>query len=267
MSYQGGKQKLGKRIYEVLDTIEEYFEEDTRLDYLEPFVGFCGVMKHFAGEQLSASEARKVLIGCDANKDVIAMWKATQRGWKPPITCTKKRYEELKNSKRTSRERGFIGVACSYSGIFFVGYRGTQTFRNGTTKSRTVSSAEMTATSVNKIAKMVKNVKFKVCNYQDMSPKNMLIYCDPPYASNDYQQSSFFDFDSDKFWKIMKKWSKDNIVVVSEYKAPKDFKMIWQSKTNVMHNGKNNIKTEKLFVYNDLYDKMDARLKRDIKKI
>jgi site-specific DNA-adenine methylase len=266
MSYQGGKQKIGKRIYEVLDTIEEYFEEDTRLDYLEPFVGFCGVMKHFA------DEGERKLTGCDANKDIIAMWKATQRGWKPPITCTKKRYEELKNSKRTSAERGFIGVACSYSGIFFVGYRGTQTFRNGSPtkpkpKSRTVSSAEMTARSVNKIAKMVKNVKFKSCNYQDMSPKNMLIYCDPPYASNDYQQSSFFDFDSDKFWKIMKKWSKDNIVVVSEYKAPKDFKMIWQSKTNVMHNGKKNIKTEKLFVYNNLYENMDAQLKRDIKKI
>ena len=79
--------------------------------------------------------------------------------------------------------------------------------------------------------------------------------------------SSFFDFDSDKFWKIMRKWSEDNIVVVSEYKAPKDFKMIWQSKTNVMHNGKKNIKTEKLFVYNDLYENMDAQLKRDIKKI
>lgn len=271
MSYQGGKQKLGKRIYEVLDTIEEYFEEDNRLDYLEPFVGFCGVMKHFA----SPKGGERKLTGCDSNKDVIAMWKATQRGWKPPITCTKKRYEELKNSKRVSGERGFIGVACSYSGIFFVGYRGTQTFRNGSptkrsgspTKSRTVSSAEMTARSVNKIAKMVKNVKFKSCNYQDMSPKNMLIYCDPPYALNDYQQSSFFDFDSDKFWKIMKKWSKDNIVVVSEYKAPKDFKMVWQSKTNVMHNGKKNIKTEKLFVYKDLYDNMDDQLKRDIKNI
>ena len=267
MSYQGGKQKIGKRIYEVLDIIEEYFEEDTRLDYLEPFVGFCGVMKHFA------DEGKRKLTGCDANKDIIAMWKATQRGWKPPITCTKKRYEELKNSKRTSAERGFIGVACSYSGIFFVGYRGTQTFRNGdnhsgsSTKSRTVSSAEMTARSVNKIAKIVNNVKFKSCNYQDISPKNMLIYCDPPYASNDYQQSSFFDFDSDKFWKIMRKWSEDNIVVVSEYKAPKDFKMIWQSKTNVIHNGKKNIKTEKLFVYNDLYENMDAQLKRDIKKI
>jgi site-specific DNA-adenine methylase len=50
MSYQGGKQKLGKRIYEVLDTIEEYFEGENRLDYLEPFVGFCGVMKHFGDE-------------------------------------------------------------------------------------------------------------------------------------------------------------------------------------------------------------------------
>ena len=28
MSYQGGKKQLGKRIYEVLDTVEEYFMGD-----------------------------------------------------------------------------------------------------------------------------------------------------------------------------------------------------------------------------------------------
>lgn len=94
MSYQGGKQKLGKRIYEVLNTIEEYFAGEYRLDYLEPFVGFCGVMKHFA------DEGGRLLHGCDANKDVIAMWKATQRNWKPPITCSKKKYEEIRSSKK-----------------------------------------------------------------------------------------------------------------------------------------------------------------------
>jgi DNA adenine methylase len=262
MSYQGGKQKLGKRIYEVLDIIEEYFEGENRLDYLEPFVGFCGVMKHFA----IASGGERKLTGCDANKDVIAMWKATQQGWKPPTTCTKKRYDDLRHSKKTSAERGFIGVACSYSGIFFVGYRGTQTFRSGS-GSRTVSSAEMTGRSVNKIANMIKNVKFKKCEYQTLKPKNMLIYCDPPYASNNYQQSDFFHFDSDEFWGTMRDWSKDNIIVVSEYQAPNDFKAVWSSEINVVHHGKTNVKVEKLFVHESLYENMDTKLKRELKKI
>ena len=41
MSYQGGKQRLGKKIYNI---IKNY--DDGTLDYLEPFVGICGVMKH-----------------------------------------------------------------------------------------------------------------------------------------------------------------------------------------------------------------------------
>ena len=217
-------------------------------------------MKHFAlgGE--------RKLTGCDANKDVIAMWKATQQGWKPPTTCTKKRYDDLRHSKKTSAERGFIGVACSYSGIFFVGYRGTQTFRSGS-GSRTVSSAEMTGRSVNKIANMIKNVKFKKCEYQTLKPKNMLIYCDPPYASNNYQQSDFFHFDSDEFWGTMRDWSKDNIIVVSEYQAPNDFKVVWASEINVVHHGKMNIKVEKLFVHESLYENMDTKVKRELKKI
>jgi len=259
MSYQGGKQKLGKRIYKVLDTLEEYFEYDERLDYLEPFVGFCGVMKHFG------QEGNRKMVGYDANKDIIAMWNATKRGWKPPEKCCKTKYEKLKRSKRVSAERGFIGVACSYSGIYFVGYRGTQTYRTRSGK-KNVDSAEMNARSVNKIAKMVKKVQFKSGDYVDLDPHNMLIYCDPPYASNDYQQSEFFKFDSDEFWKTVRKWSEDNIVVISEYKAPKDFKMIWQSKTNVMHHGKKNIKVERLFIHEDLYDELDISIKKEIKQ-
>lgn len=125
----------------------------------------------------------------------------------------------------------------------------------------------MTARSVNKIAPMIKNVKFKVSKYQNLKPKNMLIYCDPPYASNDYQQSSFFDFDSEQFWETMRQWSEENIVVISEYKAPKDFKMIWESKTNVMHHGKQNVKVEKLFVHNSLYDQMDLSIKKELKRV
>jgi site-specific DNA-adenine methylase len=125
----------------------------------------------------------------------------------------------------------------------------------------------MTSRSVNKIANMIKKVKFKACKYQSMRPKNMLIYCDPPYALNDYQQSSFFDFDSNEFWDIMREWSEDNIVVISEYTAPKDFKMVWKSKNHVMHHGKKNMKVEKLFVHKSLYKEMDSELKNLIEMI
>ena len=261
MSYQGGKQKIGKKIYKVIDAIEEYFEGEDLLDYMEPFVGFCGVIKHFGAE-----DTDRKLFGYDLNKDIIKMWKSTQNGWKPPTKCTKKRYEELKNSKKVSAERGFIGVACSYSGIFFVGYRGTQTFKQQN-KTKTVNSAAMTARSVNKIAKMVENVKFKVSNYINLKPDNMLIYCDPPYKSNDYGQSDFFHFNTELFWDIMRDWSKYNIVIISEYTAPKDFKCVWKNELNVIHHGKTNKKIEKLFIHNTLYKNIDNKTKKYIRNI
>jgi site-specific DNA-adenine methylase len=259
MSYQGGKQKLGKRIYKVIDTLEEFFMYDKKLTYLEPFVGFCGVIKHFGAEN------DRKLIGCDKNKDIILMWKALQKGWKPPITCTKKRYDELRYSKHHSAERGFIGIACSFSGIFFVGYRGTQTFKPTSSSKRSqpkiVKSASMTSRSLLKITDKIQNVNFKICDYESINPKNMLIYCDPPYKLNKYQQSEFFNFDSEKFWSIMRKWSKNNIVIISERIAPKDFKYIWKSNSNVIHHGKRNIQVEKLFVYESLYDTLNKKIK------
>ena len=250
MAYQGGKQRLGKKIYTVLLDIEKQLKKD-KLDYLEPFVGFCGVIKHFGNED-------RKLFGYDSNESIIEMWGASQQGWKPPKTCSKEQYEKLKNQEKPTAEKGFVGVACSYSGIFFVGYRGEQTFKNGTI-TKTVNSAAMAARSVNRIASMIKNVKFKACKYQDIDPKNMLIYCDPPYKSNKYQQSIFFQFDSEEFWVIMRKWSKSNIVVISEYKAPYDFRIIWKNEIKVIHNGKTNTKTEKLFIHEDLYKKLSVQ--------
>ena len=40
-----------------------------------------------------------------------------------------------------------------------------------------------------------------------------------------------------KFWETMRKWSKNNIVVISEREAPKDFKKVWCSKLGVTHHG------------------------------
>ena len=93
MSYQGGKQKLGKKIHDVISLIETDVlqDENKKLDYFEPFVGFCGVIKHF-------NDSRKCTAN-DINEDIIKMWKSLQNGWKPPTHCNKDEYEKLKKSK------------------------------------------------------------------------------------------------------------------------------------------------------------------------
>lgn len=255
MSYQGGKQQIGKKIHEVISILEEYLY-DEKLDYIEPFVGFCGVIKHFA------VESDRKCFATDLNKDIILMWKALQKGWKPPTKCSKNYYENLKVSNKNSAERGFIGVACSYAGIFFVGYRGHQTF-NG----KQVSSAAMTSRSILKITEKIKNVNFmNPMSYTRLRPNNKLIYCDPPYESNKYP-SKFFEFDSEKFWNTMRKWSKNNLVVVSERNAPKDFKKIWCENIQVNYNRKQTEHKECLYIHESIYDILDNKTKTIIKNI
>lgn len=259
MSYQGGKQKLGKRIYNVISVLEEYLYPDEYLHYFEPFVGFCGVLKHFSKQDRDTSAS-------DANKDIILMWKALQKGWNPPTTCNKAKYERLKKSTVSSAERGFIGVSCSYAGIFFVGYRGTQTFKSkGSPIVR--NSAGMTARSVKKIANDVKHTEFiDSANYDTFKPEGLLIYCDPPYESNKYTQSKFFEFDSVKFWNVMRKWSKNNLVIISERTAPKDFKQIWCSLIGINHNGKQQNHKECLYVHNDIYNNIPKSILKTLKQ-
>lgn len=51
----------------------------------------AGVMKHFGNQD-------RDLLACDINNDIILMWKAIQNGWKPPLKCSKIKYNKLKNS-------------------------------------------------------------------------------------------------------------------------------------------------------------------------
>lgn len=79
---------------------------------------------------------------------------------------------------------------------------------------------------------VLKEVKFTNKDYRELKPKNMLIYCDPPYKETTYpikyrRDIKYYDkFDNDEFWEIMRIWSKNNIVIISETSAPTDF--IWE---------------------------------------
>ena len=78
------------------------------------------------------------------------------------------------------------------------------------------------------------DVKFEWKDYKTLDLHNCLIYCDPPYA-NTTKYTGTPDFDTDKFWDVMRKWSKDNDIYISEYEAPDDFISVLDiaTKTNI----------------------------------
>jgi len=99
-----------------------------------------------------------------------------------------------------------------------------------------------------------KNTVFECKDYDNLNPRDMLIYCDPPYfGTTQYSRQVVGDFDHNRFWGVVRKWSSNNVVMVSEYIAPKDFDCIWEKATKLDIRDKNNNKlnrVEKIFTVN-----------------
>jgi DNA adenine methylase len=216
-AYHGGKQRAGKTISNIIyqKTLESNIEIK---GYCEPFCGMLGVYQHIP--QLFGDKI-KYKAG-DLNKSVIMMWKAAQKGWKPPTKpISREQFYKLKNSDH-SPLRGFVGSLQSFRGVFFGAYYPYKSTRNKNSSEK-----------VQKIAKELKNVDFKSTSYEKYSNlKNYVIYCDPPYQNTsqfyyENNKRSNLKFNNEEFWKWCKKMAKNNIVFVSEYSAPRPFKKIW----------------------------------------
>lgn len=254
--YQGGKQRLGKKIHSIILKVENDIDKQskTKRDYFEPMIGMAGVMIHFAKE-----DDRK-LNACDANKDLILMWKALQDGWKPPLKCDENSYNKLKKSTKHSATRGFIGIVASWGGNFFHAYRlkyepiGRDFLKDAYRK-------------LMKILPAMKNVKFlRARSFDKHSPKRMTIYCDPPYKDNRLSNKEYFNnFDHDKFWNVVRKWSRNNIVIVSEWTAPSDFKKLCKLNSCITNNAKTSKQIDEyLYVHKSTYDKLSNSVKRSL---
>ena len=96
-----------------------------------------------------------------------------------------------------------------------------------------------------------------ICDtYENIECKNSLLYCDPPYeGTTKYKNIDNFDYEA--YWNKVREWSKDNIVLCSEYNAPSDFICIYE-KTLTTTLDKNSRKkdTERLFIHKKLYEKI-----------
>ena len=247
-TYQGGKKRLGKQIHDAIVELEQKLY-DTKLPYLEPFIGMGSVMAQFGKD----GDGRK-LSGCDLNESVNEMWKALQSGWEPPLEISKEYYMELKRQKDNTPECGFVGSACSFGGQFFMGYKSKYDNDCKQTVSKT-NYAEIGWRSIQKVLPHMMKVNILDSqSYECHNPEGMLIYCDPPYKNNQLHTPFFQNFDNDKFWELMREWSKTNLVIISELTAPDDFLPIWSKdyKVSFMKHKVNLVRnfTERLFVHN-----------------
>jgi DNA adenine methylase len=228
MQYFGGKAKIAKYIVPYLESVRK----ENQI-YLEPFVGGANVVSQMSGKRFAS----------DYNEYLIEMYKGVQNGYELPNEISEEEYKYIKENKNENKAlTGFVGFGCSFAGKWFGGY------------ARNKQNHNYCLASKNSLIKKMNNmgdVKFAYKNYLDLKPNSCLIYCDPPYK-NTTKYTGTPDFNTELFWDIMRNWSKNNDVYISEYEAPTDFECVLEvdTKTNIRDKNNNVInRTEKLFKY------------------
>jgi site-specific DNA-adenine methylase len=222
-SYHGGKQKIGEDIAVIIKQISDRVEEHTGVrfkGYVEPFCGMLGVYQHVP-ELIEDHKSYKYRAG-DINESVIKMWKALQKGWKPPTKCSEKRFYELKGNGQSSAEKGFVGHACAFRGIYFATYKTGVNLKRSSDKLMEMSNR-------------LKYVFFSNEKYTQFSKlKGYVVYCDPPYFSNSNYPDEFNiyrKFDYEAFYKWAEKMATHNLVFISE-RAKLPYKLVGKFKDN-----------------------------------
>jgi len=220
MKYLGGKNKIARYI---ADFIKDIIDPTMVDGYLEPFCGSLAITVRMI-------DYKKVLAS-DIHSDLIKLWKEVKKNtFVPPKTLSESEWKNIKTYPSPSAMKAFAGFGCSFGGKFFGGY--AQKYTNG----KKENYLKAATNSINKIRPLIENVKFYNKDYKKWRPKNMLIYCDPPYVSGKFPVKyrtgvkKYSDFDNKKFWDAMRKWSKKNYVFISEQNAPDDFISVWSKK-------------------------------------
>jgi site-specific DNA-adenine methylase len=250
VAYNGGKQRHGLAIKQIITKIEHFLGFDN-LDFFDAFVGMCGVARQFSKDQ-----SRRVIAN-DLNPNVIALLRKIQEpNWSFPTKCSRSEYNRLKNNFEVSAEKGFIGIACSFNGNYFRGFRKPNSSLNR-------NFVEQFSNGLVKLSKDIQHMEIlDASSYDTHHPKNMIVYCDSPYIDNNIDTPYFSNFDFERFWDIMRKWSKSNLLFISERKAPSDFVCIWLGVTRKKNMFSNSPMDEKLFVHTTLYEKIKHKFPR-----
>lgn len=194
-------------------------------------------------------------IGCDIHKELIALLhKAKCNAINIPDTISKEEYYKVKANKNKFEDWyvGLVGFCASYNSKYFGGYANNVKTKIGTIRNYTDESIRnLKAQSPN-----LKDIKFINCDFRNLPKdkiKGYVIYCDIPYKGTTKYKTNNFPYD--EFYQWAKDMSQDNIVLISEYNMPDDFRCIWEKESVTSMDFNRKLETrnrvEKLFIYNN----------------
>ena len=244
----GSKSRIAKHIVPI---IQDYIDTNNITKYVEPFVGGANVI-----DKINCNEK----YGFDKNKYLIALLKRVQENKPLYDEVSKELYDKARtsfNNENTSEfedwQIGNIGFIASFNGRWFDGgyaKTGYEKTKNGLRLRNYYQEAK---NNIEKQANNLNGITFRTCDYKEYIElpydSGMVIYCDPPYQGTK-QYSNAMTFDYSEFWETMRRWSKNNIVLISEENAPSDFECIWEQEVSRSIKAADKSKsTEKLFTY------------------
>ena len=235
MAYVGGKARSSDHILAILNR-----PEFDGMAYLEPFVGYAHILRRVDNKY--SYEAS------DVNKLLLSLLNGVKCGKKAPH-IPREEYERLKTQHSDSSfRRAVAAFAYSYKGKEFTGY-----FNDRRERGRMYAEEHKRYYDKLHDNDIFQRTRLRSIDYRKLEPKDKLVYCDPPYRSTTgYNRDA--EFDNDEFWQRMREWSRDNIVFISEYKAPRDFRCVssCEKLSNLHPTGKPSMRIERVFAHESL---------------
>lgn len=197
--------------------------------------------------------------GYDNNEYLIEFWKQIQNGWNPlkNVVMSKELYSEVKDNNKDKFPKHIValcGLCATYNAKWFGGYAGIVHTKIDTYRNYYDEAVRNVLKQRNSIIDVIYGCK----SYENILIKNSLIYCDPPYEGTTKYKDNF---NHKIYWDWVRKMSKDNIVLCSEYNAPEDFECIWKKElTTTLDKASRSRVVEKLFIYKTLYSVCEQKI-------
>lgn len=212
MRYFGGKARIAKELSAFLQS-----KIQPNQTFVDLFCGSCNVVSKIKADKRIAN---------DLHKELIALHKAVQDGWIPPINVSEEDYRQAKAGNAPDHLKAFIGFGCSFAGRYFEGYArgGRQNYAQGSGNSLLKKHMSM------------KDVVFTSGSYQEVSvPPCSLIYCDIPYKSSTKKYKGGW-FNHEDFYKYcIAMQDNGHVVLVSEYlkNLPQGWEVQWMRESSM----------------------------------